>query len=105
MYSVCMSLEKIENAMREKLKFAPQLGAKLKFDLGDDGVLFIDGTQNPATLTNEDDDADTTFVCSADLLTALIEGRQDPTMAFMTGKLKVKGSMGYALKLSSLLED
>lgn len=99
-----MSLEKIENAMREKLQYAPQLGAKLKFDFGDDGVIFIDGTQNPAVLSNEDEDADTTFVTTVDVVNGMIDGTQDPTMAFMTGKLKVKGSMGYALKLSSLLE-
>ena len=32
----------------------------------------------------------------------LISGRLDGTMAFMTGKLKVKGDMGLAMKLPQL---
>jgi putative sterol carrier protein len=34
---------------------------------------------------------------------ALTEGRLDGTMAFMSGKLKVKGDMGLAMKLQTLL--
>jgi len=42
---------------------------------------------------------------SADTLQGLLNGTQDPTLAFMTGKIKVNGSMGHALKLASLLDD
>jgi len=34
-----------------------------------------------------------------------MDGRQDPNVAFMMGKLKVQGSMGLALKLNGFLED
>ena len=100
-----MTFENIEKTIREKLSYAPQLGAKIKLDFGDDGLILIDGTQNPAVMSNDDDDADTTFVCSLDLFNQIIDGTQDPTMAFMTGKLKIQGSMGYAMKISALLED
>ncbi len=100
-----MSFENIENKLREKLSYAPQLGAKIKFDFGDDGLIFIDGTQTPPVMSNEDEDADTTFSCSVDVFQKIVEGQQDPTMAFMMGKLKISGSMGVAMKLSSLLED
>lgn len=105
MYSICMTIENIKKSITDKLAFAPQIGATIKLDFGDDGLLFIDGTQNPAVVSEEDGDAKTTFVCSPDLLQSIMDGTQDPTMAFMTGKLKVQGSMGYALKLSALLED
>ena len=38
-------------------------------------------------------------------LQKLIDGNLNPTLAYMTGKLKVEGSMGVALKISQLLED
>ncbi|PCJ99474.1 MAG: SCP-2 sterol transfer family protein [Zetaproteobacteria bacterium] len=100
-----MTFENIENEIRKKLSYAPEIGAKIKLDFGDGGLLFIDGTQNPAVLSHDDADADTTFVCSLDLFKAIIDGTQDPTMAFMTGKLKIQGSMGYAMKISALLGD
>ena len=34
----------------------------------------------------------------------LLDGQLDPTWAFTTGKLKVEGSMGLAMKLAGLLE-
>jgi putative sterol carrier protein len=38
-------------------------------------------------------------------LEALVAGTLNPTMAYMTGKLKIQGSMGVALKIGQLLED
>ena len=105
MYSVCMSLEDIQKAINDKLALAPQIGARIKFNMGDEGVVFIDGTQNPPVVNNEDEAADTTFTGSADVMKQIIDGSLDPTMAFMTGKIKVEGSMGYAMKVASFLED
>lgn len=100
-----MSLEDIKSQIEEKLKMAPPLGATFKVDLGDDGTFFMDGTITPPEFSEEDKDADTTLVLSRDTMLGLITGRQDPNMAFLMGKLKVQGSMGYALKLAGLLED
>ncbi len=105
MYNDFMTFKDIENTIREKLSYAPQIGAKIKLNLGDDGIIFIDGTQNPAIMSNDDCEADTTFVCSTDLFKSIIDGTQDATMAFMTGKLKIQGSKGYALKIAELLGD
>ncbi len=104
-YSICMTFESIKNLLEEKFAHAPTIGAKLKIDFGDDGILLVDATQSPAVVTEEDGDADTTFICTLDLLRRIIDGTQDPTMAFMMGKLKVQGSMGYAMKLNSVLGD
>lgn len=105
MYNDEMSIEHLLNIVRDKLSSAPSIGAKIKFDLGDDGIIFIDGTQTPPALGQEDADCDTTFECSAETFEKILNGQQDPTMAFMMGKLKIKGSMGYALKLNSILGD
>ena len=100
-----MSLETITKAIHEKLSLAPPIGAKIKFDFGDDGIIFVDGTQNPPVVSHDDAEADTTLQCSMDVLEKIANGTQDPTMAFMMGKLKIKGSMGYAMKLNSILGD
>jgi len=95
----------VKQQIQQKLSMAPQIGARIKFDFGDDGIIIVDGTQNPPVLIEEDGDADTTLVTSTDTFLKILAGTQDPNMAFMMGKLKIKGSMGYAMKLNSILED
>ncbi len=98
-----MSVTDIESAFASRLDKFSELGSKLKFDFGDDR-LFVDGTQSPATMSHEDEDADCTIVISPDNLEKIMQGDMDPTMAFMTGKLKVKGNTSIAMKLSSVLK-
>lgn len=100
-----MSLETIQSKVKEKLSLAAGLNAKIKVDFGDDGIVFVDATQTPPAISNEDAEADTTIAVSMDTFKAILEGTQDPNIAFMMGKLKVKGSMGLAMKLNGILED
>jgi putative sterol carrier protein len=46
--------------------------------------------------------ADVTISASADTFERIANGKQNPTTAYMTGKLKVKGDMGAAMKLQKL---
>jgi putative sterol carrier protein len=46
--------------------------------------------------------ADATISASAETFEKLAKGEQNPTTAYMTGKLKVKGDMGAAMKLQKL---
>ncbi len=80
------------------------LGKTLKLDLGDTGKIFIDGASSPNTVTNEDKPADATVRLAWDDFMALAEGRLDPMMAFMQGKLKIDGDMMLAQKLAPLLK-
>ena len=100
-----MSLEDITAKIQSKLAKAGHIKARVKFDFGDDGVVFIDSTQDPAVVSNADEESDVTLVCNIDTFKGLLAGTQDPNIAFMMGKLKVKGSMGLAMKLNSILED
>ena len=99
-----MSLETVTEEIRRKLKTAPQIKARVKFDFGDDGIVFVDSTQDPPVISHDDAEADTTLACSLTTFQALLDGAQDPNIAFMMGKLKVRGSMGLALKLNAMLE-
>ena len=100
-----MSLETITETIKSKMALAAGLDAKVKFDFDDDGVIFVDATQNPPEVSHENKDADCTLKCSIDTFQAFMDGTQDPTVAFMMGKLKVDGSMGLAMKLNSIIED
>jgi len=100
-----MSLEPIQAKIKEKMALAAGLDAKVKLDFGDDGIVFVDATQTPPAVSDEDGEADLTLVTSIDTFKGILEGTQDPNIAFMMGKLKVQGSMGLAMKLNSILED
>ena len=90
-------------AQADKLK---ELNHSILFDLGDDGKILLDTTGGDVKITPspENEDAETTLVLSGENLVKLINGDLNPMVAFTLGKLKVFGSKGIALKLSSLLD-
>jgi hypothetical protein len=47
-------------------------------------------------------EADTTFSATEESFQKIVAGEQNPTTAYMTGKLKIKGDMGAAMKLQKL---
>lgn len=96
-----MSLEQHTALIKEKSAQMSDLNKKVKFDLNDEGIIHIDATTNPATITNEDLDADVTFILSEENFEELLDGSLNPQMAFMMGKLKIEGDMGLALSLAS----
>ena len=64
-----------------------------------EGAVYIDASGARAA----DDAADVTLTASRETFEGLLSGDVNPTMAFMTGKLKVDGSMPTAMKLGALL--
>jgi putative sterol carrier protein len=70
-----------------------------KFVIEGEGAIMLDGTGVRAG----DEEADVTLTASAEVFKAILDGEMNPTMAFMTGKLSVDGSMGLAMKLGSVL--
>ena len=50
-------------------------------------------------------EADTVLRMSAENLGKLMAGRLSPMLAFSTGRLRIEGSKGVALKLASLLDE
>ena len=98
-----MDMPAITDAMRQKMGDDSGLNAILKFDCGEDGVVVLDGRSSPNRVVNDNIDADCTIKISRTNLVALMTGKMDPTMGFMTGKFKVSGDMTVALKLQKVL--
>jgi putative sterol carrier protein len=82
------------------------MNAVYQFDLsGDDGgqyhIVIKDGTAEAGPGAPENPNI-TISMAGSDFV-ALREGKLDPTMAFMSGKIKIKGDMGLAMKLQTVL--
>lgn len=98
-----MSLQETTDMVREKFSDIDNFTNKIKIDLKGDGFIFVDGSTSPATISNEDNEAEVTLIIDEENFEKLIAGDLNPQMAFMMGKLKVEGSMGLALKIGELL--
>jgi putative sterol carrier protein len=94
-----MDLQSATSALRSKVGADSGLGATLKFDCGDSGVIVIDGASTPNSVDNNNRDTDCTIVLSVDTLGELMSGELNATTAFMTGRITVSGDVGVALKL------
>ena len=68
-------------------------------DLGETGIIRIDDGR----VENTEAPSECRVSLSDQDLEALIEGRLDPTMAYMTGQLRVEGDMNLALQLAQAL--
>ena len=80
-------------------KISGQFDGSVKFAIDGVGAVRID--ENGASI--DDSEADCTLSADADVFEGILSGDTNPTSAFMTGKLKVDGDMGMALKLGALL--
>lgn len=98
-----MTLDEITQTMRERVGDSAGIGKCIVFDFGDDGLVRIDDTQSPATISNDQGDADTTISVSKDDFEEIASGKQNAQMAFMMGKLKVDGDMSVAMQLGQIL--
>jgi len=72
------------------------------FDVAGVGAWTVRVSDGSVTVVEGAEDADCTISASEETLTRIVNGEQNPTTAYMTGKLKIAGDMGAALKLQKL---
>jgi putative sterol carrier protein len=72
------------------------------FDIEGEGQWLVDVRNGKLTVNEGGGDADVTISSSAETFEKIRSGEQNPTTAYMTGKLKIKGDMGAAMKLQKL---
>jgi len=90
------TLDKAVAALNERLGDA-NLGGTAKFAIEGEGSVIIDAEGARVA----DDAADVTLSADAGTFQDIMSGDLNPTSAFMTGKLKIDGDMGLAMKLAS----
>jgi putative sterol carrier protein len=72
------------------------------FDIEGEGQWLVDVRDGAVTVTPGGGDADATITTSGETFEKIVAGEQNPTTAYMTGKLKIKGDMGAAMKLQKI---
>ena len=72
------------------------------FDIDGAGKWKVDVQDGNVKVTEGAEDADVTITTSEETFDKIVKREQNATSAYMTGKLKVKGDMGAAMKLQKL---
>ena len=72
------------------------------FDIEGAGTWTVKVADGAVTVTDGAEDADCTFSATEETFEKIASGEQNATTAYMTGKLKIKGDMGAAMKLQKI---
>jgi putative sterol carrier protein len=72
------------------------------FDIEGAGKWLVTVEDGTVSVREGEGDADCTISTSEENFERIVSGEQNPTTAYMTGKLKIKGDMGAAMKLQKL---
>lgn len=97
-----MDFNELLESVKSKAGSNAALGKTLKFNLGEKQI-YLDGTGDKNVITADDKDADCVVEMSQEDFGAMLGGQLNPMNAFMSGKIKVKGDMGIAMKLQSVI--
>ena len=92
-------LAELTDSVRAAVGADSGLGKTLKFNLREEGFIYIDG----GSVTNEDKAADLTLTLASDDLKAISQGKLAPMTAVMSGRLSLS-DMGLAAGLQGRLQ-
>jgi putative sterol carrier protein len=93
------ALETAIEKLREKIGDGRVEGS-VRFDFTDMGAVRLD---EQGVRRDDGSDADCTISASTDVFKAVFDGEMSPTAAFMSGKLRIAGDMGVAMRMAGLL--
>ena len=72
------------------------------FDIEGAGTWTVKVADGAVTVDEGDTGGDCAISTAAETFEKIVKGEQNPTAAYMSGKLKIKGDMGAAMKLQKL---
>ncbi len=100
-----VDLSSLLETLNERTEALSTLGHRVRFDLTDTGTsILLDATGPQLDISEGSGEAEAVLKLSSDTLDKLMTGRIGPMLAYSTGRLKVEGSQGVALKLAGLLD-
>lgn len=94
-----MSLQSLTERVQTLVGTDSGLDATFKF-ITDEGIISVDTKQVPNIVTNNDLETECAMEISTKNALDLLSGELNPMMAYMMGKLKIKGDMGVAMKIA-----
>jgi putative sterol carrier protein len=96
------TLEHITQRVQGAVGAESGLDARIKFNFGNDGFLYIDGKAKPNLVHNTDQDSDITITVSMENFERIIDKKLNPKFALMTGKMRLKGDIRIAMRLDKV---
>ena len=98
--------EKVERKIKEKSEELSEVRAVYKFELNgpDGGTWIVDLREESLGVRETEEEAQCTFRGSDENFVNLFTGKLKPERALLTGKIKMSGDIGLAMKLGQLLK-
>jgi putative sterol carrier protein len=81
---------------------AAGMTASYVFEVDGSGTWTVNVDDGKVDVTEGAQDADCTITASEDTFMEIVRGEKNPTTAYMSGKLRVQGDLGAAMKLQKL---
>jgi putative sterol carrier protein len=99
-----MSVQEFFDSLPERVDPARTAGMNNSyvFDVEGAGTWTVKVVDGAVEVNEGSEDADCTISATEETFAKIVSGESNPTSAYMTGKLKVAGDMGAALKLQKL---
>ena len=99
------ALETAAAALRERLAAEGEdgLDGTARFEIEDAGVLRVAGSEVSTGPDAAEGEADVVISASLDTFRDVFEGALSPATAFMTGRMRIEGDMGTALRLGQII--
>jgi putative sterol carrier protein len=97
-----MDVPQLTERVRGAVGAESGLDATIKFNFGDQGVIYIDGKSKPNAVTNDDRDSQIVISFTPETLTRILDKQLNPKVALMTGKMKLRGDLRIAMRLDKV---
>ena len=96
------TLEQITQRVQTAVGTDSGVDARIKFNFGNGGILFIDAKSTPNRVHNADGESDISITVSMENFERIIDKKLNPKFALMTGRMRLKGDIRIAMRLDKV---